>query len=98
MTLTSHTHQTTKQELRDIADAVKAWDIAEWDLKKAKHDIETIAQRFHGRVPVRAIARQTGLSPATVSDFFRGRLKVSREHARQLLGYAVLMLTDEGQS
>ena len=64
--------------------AVMRYAALRQDLLEAQAVIEIEAARFHGIVPVRAIARETGLSACTVSDFFRGRLKVSAANALRL--------------
>ena len=53
-------------------------------LERAKDSVEREAQKFRGKVPVRAVARETGLSACTVSNFYRGRLVVSAENALKL--------------
>lgn len=61
--------------------AVKEWQRVEGELECSRADVEAAAKALRGDLPVREIARLSGLSPATISNLFRGRLVVSSPNA-----------------
>jgi len=67
-----------------LVDACLRWGDVLADLDAAKDAVEREAEKLHRMVPVRAIARDVGLSTCTVSEFFRGQLTVGVDNALKL--------------
>lgn len=68
----------------DLTGACEMLVVAEKSLSLAQQRVELAAKALHGTLPIRTIARQSQLSAATVSNFFRGRLVVSSKNALRL--------------
>lgn len=73
-----------------LVDACEALQLAEKNLRLAQTAVELQAGTLRGTVPIREIARRSKLSPATVSNFFRGRLVVNSKNATRLAKLAMV--------
>lgn len=74
--------------MSDLVLACISLTTAERNLELAQQAVEREAAVFRGLLPIRQIARLAKLSPATVSNFFRGRLVVSSDNALRLARFA----------
>lgn len=69
---------------RTLAALARQAKVKQLSADMARLEIENELVAWHGRVPVREIARETGLSAATISNVFRGRLSVSLDNVERI--------------
>lgn len=73
-----------ERDARALASMARQARVKQLSADMARLEIEEELASWHGRVPVREIARETGLSAATISNVFRGRLTVSLDNVERI--------------